>query len=103
MFAPWIILWLLDDCENIRDQNVNISWILSYDLLELDCCHQNQYGFYISNDFNVQNYFLVTRLEDVDLPSIGARDVLVKMLAAPINPSDINMIQGVTSATDYQQ
>lgn len=49
------------------------------------------------------NHFLVTRLEDVDLPSIGARDVLVKMLAAPINPSDINMIQGITSATDYQQ
>lgn len=37
---------------------------------------------------------LVARLEDVDLPPIGAKDVLVKMLAAPINPSDINMIQG---------
>ncbi|XP_023256865.1 enoyl-[acyl-carrier-protein] reductase, mitochondrial [Seriola lalandi dorsalis] len=34
------------------------------------------------------------QLEDVDLPPIGAKDVLVKMLAAPINPSDINMIQG---------
>lgn len=39
--------------------------------------------------------FLVDRLEDVELPPIGATDVLVKMLAAPINPSDINMIQGV--------
>ncbi|XP_026227037.1 enoyl-[acyl-carrier-protein] reductase, mitochondrial isoform X2 [Anabas testudineus] len=36
----------------------------------------------------------VVQLEDVTLPSIGAKDVLVKMLAAPINPSDINMIQG---------
>ncbi|XP_071769258.1 enoyl-[acyl-carrier-protein] reductase, mitochondrial [Centroberyx gerrardi] len=36
----------------------------------------------------------VVQLEDVDLPSIGAKEVLVKMLAAPINPSDINMIQG---------
>ncbi|XP_067366659.1 enoyl-[acyl-carrier-protein] reductase, mitochondrial isoform X3 [Channa argus] len=35
----------------------------------------------------------VIQLEDVDLPPIGANDVLVKMLAAPINPSDINMIQ----------
>lgn len=40
-------------------------------------------------------FFLVVRLEDVDLPPIGAKDVLVKMLAAPINPSDINMIQGI--------
>ncbi|XP_058504225.1 enoyl-[acyl-carrier-protein] reductase, mitochondrial [Solea solea] len=36
----------------------------------------------------------VVQLEDIDLPPIGAKDVLVKMLAAPINPSDINMIQG---------
>ncbi|XP_029928500.1 enoyl-[acyl-carrier-protein] reductase, mitochondrial isoform X1 [Myripristis murdjan] len=36
----------------------------------------------------------VVQFEDVDLPSVGAKDVLVKMLAAPINPSDINMIQG---------
>ncbi|GAA6220378.1 trans-2-enoyl-CoA reductase, mitochondrial [Lates japonicus] len=36
----------------------------------------------------------VVKLEEVDLPPIGAKDVLVKMLAAPINPSDINMIQG---------
>lgn len=39
-------------------------------------------------------FFLVVRLEDVDLPPIGENDVLVKMLAAPINPADINMIQG---------
>ncbi|KAM4601479.1 enoyl-[acyl-carrier-protein] reductase, mitochondrial [Polymixia lowei] len=36
----------------------------------------------------------VVQLEDMDLTSIGAKDVLVKMLAAPINPSDINMVQG---------
>lgn len=36
----------------------------------------------------------VVQLEDVDLPTIGAKDIFVKMLAAPINPSDINMIQG---------
>ncbi|KAM9353888.1 enoyl-[acyl-carrier-protein] reductase, mitochondrial [Symphorus nematophorus] len=36
----------------------------------------------------------IVQLEDVDLPPMGAKDVLVKMLAAPINPSDINMIQG---------
>lgn len=43
----------------------------------------------------IRESFCVTRLEDVDLPPIGANDVLVKMLAAPINPSDINMVQGI--------
>lgn len=36
----------------------------------------------------------VIQLENIDLPPVGAKDVLVKVLAAPINPSDINMIQG---------
>ncbi|XP_056141803.1 enoyl-[acyl-carrier-protein] reductase, mitochondrial isoform X2 [Lampris incognitus] len=36
----------------------------------------------------------VVQLEDMVLPSIGSKDVLVEILAAPINPSDINMIQG---------
>lgn len=36
----------------------------------------------------------VVHLENVDLLPLGANNVLVKMLAAPINPSDINMIQG---------
>ncbi|RVE62987.1 hypothetical protein OJAV_G00162300 [Oryzias javanicus] len=36
----------------------------------------------------------VLQLKNVDLPPIGEKDVLVKLLAAPINPSDINMIQG---------
>ncbi|CAF93768.1 unnamed protein product, partial [Tetraodon nigroviridis] len=39
----------------------------------------------------------VVKLEQVDLPNIGEHDVLVKILAAPINPSDINMIQGTYS------
>ncbi|KAG7216885.1 hypothetical protein INR49_001539 [Caranx melampygus] len=37
---------------------------------------------------------MVTRLENLDLSPVGAKDVLVKILAAPINPADINMIQG---------
>uniref|UniRef100_A0A3P8S7C5 Enoyl-[acyl-carrier-protein] reductase, mitochondrial n=1 Tax=Amphiprion percula TaxID=161767 RepID=A0A3P8S7C5_AMPPE len=36
----------------------------------------------------------VVQLEDVDIPPVGAKDVLVKVLAAPVNPSDMNMIQG---------
>ncbi|KAM9807006.1 enoyl-[acyl-carrier-protein] reductase, mitochondrial [Syngnathus typhle] len=36
----------------------------------------------------------VVQLQNVDLPPLGPKDVLVKILAAPINPSDINMIQG---------
>ncbi|KAJ8405102.1 hypothetical protein AAFF_G00330230 [Aldrovandia affinis] len=33
-------------------------------------------------------------LESLDVPVVGENSVLVKMLAAPINPSDINMVQG---------
>ncbi|XP_068998345.1 enoyl-[acyl-carrier-protein] reductase, mitochondrial [Embiotoca jacksoni] len=36
----------------------------------------------------------VVQLEDLHLPPTGEKDVLVKFLAAPINPSDINMIEG---------
>ncbi|XP_060114492.1 enoyl-[acyl-carrier-protein] reductase, mitochondrial [Heteronotia binoei] len=36
----------------------------------------------------------VLQLKDVSLPELGASGVHVRMLAAPINPSDINMIQG---------
>lgn len=39
--------------------------------------------------------FLVDRLDEVELHPMGAKDVLVKILAAPVNPSDINMIQGI--------
>ncbi|NWI64172.1 MECR protein, partial [Todus mexicanus] len=34
------------------------------------------------------------RLKDLELAKLGDSDVHVKMLAAPINPADINMIQG---------
>lgn len=37
----------------------------------------------------------VLKLRDVELPpSLGTRQVLVKMLMAPINPSDVNMMEG---------
>ncbi|XP_055117320.1 enoyl-[acyl-carrier-protein] reductase, mitochondrial isoform X3 [Symphalangus syndactylus] len=35
-----------------------------------------------------------TVLKNLDRAAVGGSDVRVKMLAAPINPSDINMIQG---------
>ncbi|XP_027005797.1 enoyl-[acyl-carrier-protein] reductase, mitochondrial isoform X1 [Tachysurus fulvidraco] len=37
---------------------------------------------------------VIGRLETRKLPELEAKSVLVKMLASPINPSDINMIQG---------
>ncbi|XP_064491222.1 enoyl-[acyl-carrier-protein] reductase, mitochondrial [Pseudopipra pipra] len=36
----------------------------------------------------------VVQLKDLEVPNLGDSDVHVKMLAAPINPADINMIQG---------
>ncbi|KAK7147944.1 hypothetical protein R3I94_010462 [Phoxinus phoxinus] len=36
----------------------------------------------------------VVQLESLELPHVGPECVLVKMLAAPINPSDLNMLQG---------
>ncbi|OXB77886.1 UNVERIFIED_CONTAM: hypothetical protein H355_000641 [Colinus virginianus] len=33
-------------------------------------------------------------LKELELPALGHSDVLIKMLAAPINPADINTIQG---------
>jgi NADPH:quinone reductase-like Zn-dependent oxidoreductase len=36
----------------------------------------------------------VLRLKNLALAAMGGSDVRVRMLAAPINPSDINMIQG---------
>lgn len=39
---------------------------------------------------------IVLKYEKEDVPStVGAKDVALKILAAPINPSDINMIEGV--------
>ncbi|PRP83811.1 hypothetical protein PROFUN_08926 [Planoprotostelium fungivorum] len=37
----------------------------------------------------------VLKLENVELPKLKDDQVLVKMVAAPINPADINMIEGV--------
>ncbi|MEM9443998.1 MAG: 2-enoyl thioester reductase domain-containing protein [Verrucomicrobiota bacterium] len=37
----------------------------------------------------------VIELKDKELPKLGPGEVLVKMLIAPINPADLNMIQGV--------
>ncbi|NXY09817.1 MECR protein, partial [Pteruthius melanotis] len=34
------------------------------------------------------------RLKDLEVPKLGDSDVHIKMLAAPINPADINVIQG---------
>ncbi|XP_043940998.1 enoyl-[acyl-carrier-protein] reductase, mitochondrial isoform X3 [Protopterus annectens] len=36
----------------------------------------------------------VIRMESQELPELGEFGVRVKMLAAPVNPSDINMVQG---------
>uniref|UniRef100_UPI001E1AFC7C enoyl-[acyl-carrier-protein] reductase, mitochondrial isoform X2 n=1 Tax=Jaculus jaculus TaxID=51337 RepID=UPI001E1AFC7C len=36
----------------------------------------------------------VVQLKNLELAAVGGSDVRVRMLAAPINPSDINMIQG---------
>jgi len=34
------------------------------------------------------------RVEDIDSPAMGDGDLLVQMLAAPINPADLNVIEG---------
>ncbi|XP_070631062.1 enoyl-[acyl-carrier-protein] reductase, mitochondrial isoform X7 [Bos indicus] len=39
-------------------------------------------------------YLASAVLKNLELAAVGGSDVHVKMLAAPINPSDINMIQG---------
>lgn len=41
------------------------------------------------------------RLKDLEVAKLGDSDVHVKMLAAPINPADINMIQGNTLAASF--
>ena len=41
------------------------------------------------------------RLQKLQIPPVEQDDVKVKVLAAPVNPSDVNVIQGeVTIATD---
>lgn len=41
------------------------------------------------------------RLKDLEVAELGDSDVHVKMLAAPINPADINMIQGNVPAASF--
>lgn len=36
----------------------------------------------------------VVKITESEVPDLGSQDVLVRMLAAPINPADINTIQG---------
>ncbi|KAJ8715056.1 hypothetical protein PYW08_005037 [Mythimna loreyi] len=36
----------------------------------------------------------VLKVREIEVPKLGTQDVLVRMLAAPINPADINTIQG---------
>lgn len=36
----------------------------------------------------------VLRLEELDLPPLGEGEVRLKMLAAPVNPADLNLIEG---------
>lgn len=43
---------------------------------------------------------MIDRLESLELPHVGPECVLVKMLAAPINPSDLNMLQGKSKRFD---
>lgn len=37
----------------------------------------------------------VVKFMQSEVPPLGDQDVLVRMLAAPINPADINTIQGI--------
>lgn len=37
----------------------------------------------------------VVKFKECQVPPLGPQDVLVRMLAAPINPADINTIQGI--------
>lgn len=48
----------------------------------------------LSSWVTLTSLWLVLRLKNLELAAVGGSGVHVKMLAAPINPSDINMIQG---------
>lgn len=36
----------------------------------------------------------VVKFRECSVPPLGSQEVLVRMLAAPVNPADINTIQG---------
>lgn len=38
----------------------------------------------------------VLKCEEVTIENLNCQDVLVRMLAAPINPADINTIEGIS-------
>ena len=38
--------------------------------------------------------YKTNRLQAIEIPPVEQEDVKVKVLAAPVNPSDINVIQG---------
>jgi NADPH:quinone reductase-like Zn-dependent oxidoreductase len=38
-------------------------------------------------------------VEPLPLPALGPQDVLVRMLAAPVNPADLNQIQARACST----
>jgi len=42
----------------------------------------------------------VDRLQQLQIPSVQHDDVKVKVLAAPVNPSDVNVIQGEVITSD---
>lgn len=39
----------------------------------------------------------VVKFRECQIPALGSQDILVRMLAAPVNPADINTIQGKLS------
>ena len=56
------------------------------------------------NPLNVLKYFFLTlRLVNLKLRNLNDNEVLVKFRASPINPADINTIQGVYPATPYTE
>lgn len=42
----------------------------------------------------------VVKFKECGVPPLGSQDVLVRMLAAPVNPADINTIQGTYTLLD---
>jgi mitochondrial enoyl-[acyl-carrier protein] reductase / trans-2-enoyl-CoA reductase len=38
----------------------------------------------------------VVKFRECVVPTLGSQEVLVRMLAAPVNPADINTIQGTS-------
>lgn len=67
--------------------NANVANFCHSSTLETSHCRALQYSKHGDPS-------QVLHLENIELGPVAANDVLVKMLAAPINPSDINMIQG---------